>query len=47
MIYPESLSIVFTIEILAKLLWASFSLVHGGGHTINTFDVVLLDYKPI
>ena len=43
---PGPLPAVFTIKLLAKPPRALFSLVHGGGHTINTVGVVSQDYKP-
>jgi hypothetical protein len=44
---PKPLPVVFTIKLLAKLLLASFPLVHGDGHTTNTVGVVSQDYKPL
>jgi hypothetical protein len=38
------LSVVFTIELPAKMLWAPFPFVHGGGHTTNMVGVVSEDY---
>jgi hypothetical protein len=44
---PGQFLAVFTIELLAKSLWASFHLEHDGGHTINTVGVVSQDYKAL
>jgi hypothetical protein len=41
------LPIIFTIELPAKMPWASFPLVHGGGHTTITVDVVSQDNAPL
>jgi hypothetical protein len=37
---PRPLPAIFTIELLAKPLQASFPLIHGGGHTTNVVGVV-------
>jgi hypothetical protein len=44
---PGPLVAVFSIELLAKTLQASFPPVHGGGHTTNAVGVVSQDYKPL
>jgi hypothetical protein len=44
---PRLLSIIFTIEILAKSLWVPFPLARGGGHTTDTVDVVSQNYKHV
>jgi hypothetical protein len=38
---------VFTIELPAEMPWASFLLVHGGGHTTNIVDAVSQDDAPL
>jgi hypothetical protein len=38
---------VFTIELLAKMPWASFPSVHGGSRTTIAVDVVLQDDAPL
>ena len=48
--HPASLSwmlpTIFTIKLPAKMPWALFPLVHGGGHTTNAVSVISQDYKP-
>ena len=44
--FQQALPVIFTIKLLAKMSQALFLMVHGGGHTTNTFGVVLQDYKP-
>jgi hypothetical protein len=41
------LSVVFTIEFLAEMLWVLISLMLGGVHTINIVGVITQDYKPL
>jgi hypothetical protein len=38
---------VFTIELLTEMLWASFFLVHGVGHTTIAVDVISQDVGPL
>jgi hypothetical protein len=42
---PIPLLAIFNIEFPARMLWASFSLVHGDGDTINTVGVISKNYK--
>jgi hypothetical protein len=37
---------IFTIEIPAKTLWASFPPVHGGGRVTNAANTVSQDSRP-
>jgi hypothetical protein len=41
------LSVVFTINLLAKMSWVSFSQVHISGHTVNMVVVVSQDSRPL
>jgi hypothetical protein len=38
---------VSTIELLAKMSWASFPLVHGGGRDTNSVVMVSQDVAPL
>jgi hypothetical protein len=41
------LLVVFTIELPAEMSWATFPLLHGGGRTTNSIDVVSQDDAPL